>query len=184
MREDISVLAVPEGRASRLRPDKLSPIEKATQTLAFFDDGGGSAIDEGCRRLLICGANVRRRELASEWIQSVLDAADFVMPVAEPLPERHASGMALSRPFSHYGGSEERETKVAKVAKSNPKEVLETMSWPQNINQWGLVQKKVWVGHPPIQKGWIRIWSKSKDLEYYLRLKDATTTFDLEDVRD
>eukprot|EP00971_Amphidinium_carterae_P270676 5371411-Amphidinium_carterae.1 len=47
--------------------------------------------------------------------------------------------------------------------RSNPKEVLRTMAMPSSINEWGRLQQKIWEGHPPLPKGWIRIWSKSRD---------------------
>jgi len=65
---------------------------------------------------------------------------------------------------------------------SNPKEVLATMAWPSNINQWGSLQNKIWEGHPKLPQGWIRVWSKSQDSEYFLRLKDMKTTFAFSDV--
>lgn len=178
MREDISVFIVPEGRSQRLRPDKLSPIEKATQTLILFDDGGGSAVADGHRRILICGGDESQREFAKEWIQYILDAHTFDATA----PDRPVSSTSSSRPSSFYDAGEDREPKFAKVTRSNPRDVLDTIPWPASINAWGQLQKKVWAGHAPLAPGWIRVWSKSKDSEYYLRLKDMKTSFDIEDV--
>lgn len=56
------------------------------------------------------------------------------------------------------------------------------MTWPATINQWGQLQKKIWAGHPKLQSGWIRCWSRSQDSEYYLRLSDKVTTFNINEV--
>lgn len=74
--------------------------------------------------------------------------------------------------------------KRAKAEKTDPKEVLATMAWPDTIKEWGQLQSKIWEGHAKLAKGWIRIWSKSKGCEYYLRLKDKKTTFDFDEVAD
>jgi len=181
MREDIIFLLVPEGKTQRLRPDRLSPVEKETQTLALFDDGGGSAIIGGHRRLLICGHDSVQREIAKELIQALLDAPSDAPP-PKSWDVRPATGVSLTRPYLASTDAEERESKLAKVARTDPKAVLQTIAWPANINAWGTLQQKVWGGHPALPKGWIRVWSKSKDSEYYVRLKDMKSTFEMDEV--
>jgi len=56
------------------------------------------------------------------------------------------------------------------------------MPWPPTINQWGMLQGKIWAGHPKLAAGWIRVWSKSQDREYYVRLKDNQSSFDINEV--
>lgn len=177
MREDISIKTVSEGRAPRLKPDKLWPIERETNTIALFDDGGGASLPQGHRRLLICGGDDASRKLAGHRIQAMLDAAGPI-PVAE----------SRSDDQSRSGAVEQPPAKVQKVnesnARSNPKEVLATMAWPASINQWGQLQKKIWFGHSQLPKGWIRVYSKSQDTTYFLRLKDMKTTFDRAEVTE
>merc|ERR1712216_761772 len=97
---------------------------------------------------------------------------------------RSAGTAAMTRPSDAELKREDREPKVAKVARANPKEVLDTMPWPASITEWGKLQRKIWAGHPPLANGWIRVWSKSKDSEYYLRLRDMKTTFMIDEVRE
>ena len=68
--------------------------------------------------------------------------------------------------------------------KTEPKTVLASIKWPENINEWGMLQKIIWRGHPRLPQGWIRIWSKTKGKEYYLRLKDMKSTFNFDELSE
>jgi len=74
------------------------------------------------------------------------------------------------------------EEQAPRIEKSDPKLVLNTMGWPGTINEWGLRQAQIWKGHERLPPGWIRIWSRSVDKEYYLRTKDMFTTFNFIEV--
>jgi hypothetical protein len=65
---------------------------------------------------------------------------------------------------------------------SDPRVVLSQMRFPSTIEEWIANQEVVWEGHEPLPKGWVRIWSKSRDCEYYMRLSDLFATFDLSEV--
>jgi len=205
MREDITILLVTEARAPRLRLDKLLTIERETNTLILFDDGGGASMEIGLRRLLICGSDAARRDLAIHRLRGILDPPGaFDTPSSAPAPPQTpslANLMAAPTPSGMQNssaptpGQAAAPTPTAAAAEavaepdakkarkmSNPKEVLATMAWPSNINQWGSLQNKIWEGHPKLPQGWIRVWSKSQDSEYFLRLKDMKTTFAFSDV--
>jgi len=65
---------------------------------------------------------------------------------------------------------------------SDPRIVLSQMRFPSTIEEWIANQDVVWEGHEQLPKGWVRIWSKSRDCEYYMRLSDLFATFDLSEV--
>eukprot|EP00747_Dinoflagellata_sp_TGD_P090368 gnl/TRDRNA2_/TRDRNA2_164679_c2_seq1.p1 gnl/TRDRNA2_/TRDRNA2_164679_c2~~gnl/TRDRNA2_/TRDRNA2_164679_c2_seq1.p1 ORF type:complete len:736 (+),score=121.26 gnl/TRDRNA2_/TRDRNA2_164679_c2_seq1:3-2210(+) len=191
MREDITICAVPEGKVSRLKPDKLWPIERSTETLILFDDGGGSALEEGQRRLLVCGCNANYRQQAVGCVlamckgPSVLDAA--AAAASDPISSAPRTS-ALRRPLE-VSGATEPERKVASrastlIKKTDPREELRKIPWPASINAWGMLQNTIWAGHPKLKQGWIRVWSRSQDSEYYLRLKDMKTSFDLAELEE
>ena len=52
---------------------------------------------------------------------------------------------------------------------SDPWSVLQSMAWPRDTEEWKNIQDTVWRGHPPLPRGWIRIWSKSRG-QYYLHV--------------
>jgi len=67
----------------------------------------------------------------------------------------------------------------ATVSKSKPLEELRLLkTWPKDNQSWIGLQETIWRGHPELALGWIRVWSRSKDREYYVRLKDGKSTFD------
>ena len=68
--------------------------------------------------------------------------------------------------------------------KSDPMAVLASMKWPENINEWGKLQPIIWRGHPRLPQGWIRVWSKTWEKEYYLRLADKKTTFVFDELSE
>ncbi|OLQ10156.1 hypothetical protein AK812_SmicGene6180 [Symbiodinium microadriaticum] len=66
MRDDVLIVLLPE-QALRLSPERLAGIERETGTLLVFDRGGGSALPQGIRRLLVCGSSdLRRANAASQ----------------------------------------------------------------------------------------------------------------------
>jgi len=69
---------------------------------------------------------------------------------------------------------------------TNPRLKLKQLgAWPQNIGEWRRVQDFVWEpgGHPPLPPGWVRVWSRSRDTEYYTNEHDMSTTFSFEECR-
>jgi len=168
MRDDLTVVLLREAVAVWLRSERLHAIERETETLLVFDDGGGCALEEGTRRLLICGASEAQRSQA----QLKAEALGRGAPQVARAPEAAVRREELPVP----------EAKRPRDARVDPREVLKTIPWPATINAWGLLQKTVWAGHPRLSAGWIRVWSRSQDCEYYLRLKDMKSTFDLNEV--
>eukprot|EP00929_Paragymnodinium_shiwhaense_P017774 TRINITY_DN1274_c0_g2_i1.p1 TRINITY_DN1274_c0_g2~~TRINITY_DN1274_c0_g2_i1.p1 ORF type:complete len:1126 (+),score=333.68 TRINITY_DN1274_c0_g2_i1:91-3468(+) len=70
------------------------------------------------------------------------------------------------------------------VAKTDPKEVIRSLAeFPSGTQAWIKVQDTIWAGHSKLAPGWIRIWSRSKDTQYYYRLEDGKTTFQLAEVQ-
>mmetsp|Transcript_83439 Transcript_83439/g.202332 ORF Transcript_83439/g.202332 Transcript_83439/m.202332 type:complete len:786 (+) Transcript_83439:684-3041(+) len=53
---------------------------------------------------------------------------------------------------------------------------------PTDIESWAQVQELIFQGHPPLPPGWIRVWSRSQDREYYVRTVDLYSVFDIGSV--
>jgi len=180
MRDDVTVVFLKEVVAVWLRAERLSEVERETESLLVFDDGGGSALDSGTRRLLIAGWSDPHRARAQRKIEELGKSAPTAFQQRTHLEVPVAvSTSHLKRPAEVEAAP---EPKRAQVTKSDPKAVLQTIAWPATINAWGTLQKTVWAGHPKLTQGWIRVWSKSQDKEYFLRLKDMKTTFELNEV--
>ena len=86
----------------------------------------------------------------------------------------------LAAESSKHVHTKEEEMHVGE--RSDPREVLKTIPWPKSVDQWASLQSKIWAGHPPLRRGWIRCWAKGVDAEYYLRQSDLYTTFNSDDV--
>jgi len=65
---------------------------------------------------------------------------------------------------------------------TDPLTVLQQIGVPSTIGQWAQVQDVVWQGHPPLKAGWLRVWSRSQNREYYVRASDMTSVFDISQV--
>mmetsp|Transcript_14514 Transcript_14514/g.46506 ORF Transcript_14514/g.46506 Transcript_14514/m.46506 type:complete len:777 (+) Transcript_14514:1082-3412(+) len=178
MREDVTVALLPEAQAVWLRPDRLRAVERETDTLLLFDDGGGSALAPGTRRLLLCGWSEPQRRRALQRAEALGREGASIAAAAAPAAGRAETAPAPEQPAARRAAPPPQ----AAGGKSDPRAVLKTIPWPATINQWGTLQKTVWAGHPKLAAGWIRVWSRSQDSEYYLRLKDMKTTFELGDV--
>merc|ERR1712151_320477 len=99
-------------------------------------------------------------------------------------PMRGPKASPEMTPPNHLrGGILAAEADFHAMEKSDPRKVLGTVPWPATINQWIQLQSKVWAGHEPLPKDWLRIWSKSHDAAYYLNLTTRATTFNLSDVK-
>eukprot|EP00929_Paragymnodinium_shiwhaense_P117197 TRINITY_DN8746_c0_g6_i1.p1 TRINITY_DN8746_c0_g6~~TRINITY_DN8746_c0_g6_i1.p1 ORF type:complete len:873 (-),score=248.18 TRINITY_DN8746_c0_g6_i1:71-2536(-) len=168
MREDVTIDYVLESKVGGLRPERLERIERETNTLALLDDGGGSAVEQGMKRLLVVGPDSSKREEAVSRIQDMLEEMAVHAPAPAPAPVVQAPA-PVAQPVA--------AAPMQPLGQTNPKVVLATIGWPATINEWGALQSKIWKGHPRLPKGWIRVWSRSQDKEYYLRLKDMFSTF-------
>ncbi|CAK0849105.1 unnamed protein product [Prorocentrum cordatum] len=184
MREDVSISTMQEAQAVWLRQERLWSIEKETETLLVFDDGGGTALGPGLRRLLVCGCSESQRRRAAAAAASV-GAPNSGGLAAAPAAAQTALGAAAPAAASAASAAETSTTASQRTQpeRSNPKEILKTIPWPATVNQWGLLQKKIWIGWPRLPQGWIRCWSRSQDSAYFLRLKDMKTTFEFSEVR-
>jgi len=56
---------------------------------------------------------------------------------------------------------------------------LQQYGFPTTTEQWAAAQDVIWEGHQPLPPGWIRCWSRSQAKEYYVRLIDNFSVFDL-----
>ena len=53
---------------------------------------------------------------------------------------------------------------------------------PQDIDSWKAMQTVYFAGHPPLPRGWIRCWSKTRRVPFYSRLSDGISTFEWSDM--
>mmetsp|Transcript_10619 Transcript_10619/g.29409 ORF Transcript_10619/g.29409 Transcript_10619/m.29409 type:complete len:981 (-) Transcript_10619:39-2981(-) len=71
----------------------------------------------------------------------------------------------------------------ARESRPDPRQVLRSLpKWPADIKAWCAVQDQVWAGHVKLGSGWIRVWSRSKDSEYYYRLRDGKSAVNIRDA--
>ncbi|CAE8640053.1 unnamed protein product [Polarella glacialis] len=136
-------------------------------------------LEPGVRRLLVCGSSEVQRQRAAAMARRPPAVGSSLAPVPA------ASAPSQGPPARQEEFSPAKKPQIVSGAlgqKSDPWAVLQTMAWPANINMWGTLQKVIWAGHPKLKPGWIRVMSKSRKEEYYLRLRDKETTFSLADV--
>ena len=55
---------------------------------------------------------------------------------------------------------------------------IEIHGWPSIIDEWRIHQDLFFPGYPALPQGWIRIWSRSKNQEYYYRVEDQASTLE------
>eukprot|EP00927_Polykrikos_kofoidii_P012207 TRINITY_DN15249_c0_g2_i1.p1 TRINITY_DN15249_c0_g2~~TRINITY_DN15249_c0_g2_i1.p1 ORF type:complete len:1204 (-),score=298.97 TRINITY_DN15249_c0_g2_i1:54-3380(-) len=53
---------------------------------------------------------------------------------------------------------------------------------PQTVEQWAARQAEFWPDQAPMPQGWIRVWSRSKSQEYYVRFSDNLSVFTMQEV--
>ena len=70
------------------------------------------------------------------------------------------------------------------MSPSDPAAILAQMpTYPHSIQDWVDAQDLVFARHlPEMPQGWIRVWSKSQQDVYYLRMIDNARTFDIKRV--
>merc|ERR1712060_510995 len=76
------------------------------------------------------------------------------------------------------------EARQTETKKSDPLVMLRQIGFPESLTEWKMVQDTVFRNHMPLPEGWIRIWSKSNRCEYFMRVKDQYSTFELSEVLD
>ena len=79
----------------------------------------------------------------------------------------------------------ERDSLTWQIEPETPKDILHRLpeGYPDSIDDGSKVQKKVWPNAILLPRGWIRVWSKRHDCEYYLRLEDSFATFEYREVK-
>uniref|UniRef100_A0A7S4R324 Uncharacterized protein n=1 Tax=Alexandrium monilatum TaxID=311494 RepID=A0A7S4R324_9DINO len=73
---------------------------------------------------------------------------------------------------------------AAQMRPSDPLSELRKLKfWPKDNRAWLSLQDTIWANHPQLAQGWIRVWSRSKDQEYYVRLTDGRTTLNYAEAK-
>lgn len=166
-RDDVCVLDSTWGQVAPLQP-KFKDVELKTRTLVLrAHDASGCGGDEQERKarepsaheeLHICGRCSEARAKAVQEIRALLAPAEA-------------------------GGPPNKKHKPAEQATPllpDPKKEIEKLvRWPKDYGEWQEVQSIVWAGHPKLAPGWFRMWSRSKQREYYVRSADYQATFDI-----
>jgi len=50
--------------------------------------------------------------------------------------------------------------------------------WPYDMVEWQEFQEEVWPGFPPLRPGFIRCWSRSQDVTYYVNMVNMASQFE------
>lgn len=91
--------------------------------------------------------------------------------------EEPAGWISLLNTESGHRWAERAEAEEA-AGPADPRAELRALrAWPKDNLAWKEVQDIVWRDHPELEEGWIRVWSRSKDCEYYVYLSDGRSTF-------
>ena len=190
-----------------LEPVELRIVEKKTNTIVIVPQIDRSVTnwepDASCK-ILVCGSELRNREEAAAELAKILQPEskvpkdeDFELVKLEPAPEAPAP-QTPAAPRTPAPAPKAAKVKVKKApppgavmskedvvlpkrprGPSNPLEELRILGfWPKDNHSWSTLQDKIWRGHPPLLPGWIRVWSRSKDREFYVDLSSGVTTFD------
>lgn len=126
----------------------------------------------------------KAREVAAA-AAATAEAESEVADVSEP-EKKKLKGAPKALPKSGAKPPpEETEAPTESILneKSDPMKVLRSLPrWPVNINEWSGLQDVIWSGHVALKDGWIRVWSRSKDSEYYYFPTSGKTTFDRSEV--
>eukprot|EP00931_Biecheleriopsis_adriatica_P023053 TRINITY_DN14654_c0_g1_i1.p1 TRINITY_DN14654_c0_g1~~TRINITY_DN14654_c0_g1_i1.p1 ORF type:complete len:1398 (+),score=366.42 TRINITY_DN14654_c0_g1_i1:459-4196(+) len=207
-RSDVATVEATCAQAAWLEPTGLRMIELQTRTLVLFGDSLGD--DEDWQplalcRIHVCGVDDSQRQAAFQGVKKLVDA--LPRDVGETAP----AAATAAAPSSGSQRTQEREEAPAAAAAeasipkapvvppstlarvepaeevdegpSNPLDQLRALCmWPKDNEDWKKIQDEVWRGHPPLKQGWIRVWSRSKDCEYYVRMKDGKATFEFREA--
>ncbi|CAE8720168.1 unnamed protein product, partial [Polarella glacialis] len=119
-------------------------------------------------------------EKTADAVAEKVEAAPQEVPPAAPELEQSSTAQkAAAEELIQQPSVETIELESA----SNPLDELRNLRfWPKDNSSWLQIQDVVWKGHPKLASGWIRVWSRSKDSEYYVRVKDGKATFDLREA--
>merc|ERR1712151_113052 len=96
------------------------------------------------------------------------------VPDRRPIPRRPAE-----RPVVEAPPPEEEEEEVD----GEVLQKIEAIGYPESIGEWCNIQEEIWGDAPPLRQGWIRIWSRSQKSEYYMRVEDQYSTFDVAEAK-
>eukprot|EP00927_Polykrikos_kofoidii_P009348 TRINITY_DN1389_c0_g1_i1.p1 TRINITY_DN1389_c0_g1~~TRINITY_DN1389_c0_g1_i1.p1 ORF type:complete len:1390 (+),score=381.42 TRINITY_DN1389_c0_g1_i1:39-4172(+) len=88
--------------------------------------------------------------------------------------KRRPASKKRRRQESDEAGTDEEESKILSR--------LDKVGFPESIGQWCDIQEAVWPESTPLPRGWIRIWSRSQRCEYYMRVEDQLSTFDIDEA--
>eukprot|EP00931_Biecheleriopsis_adriatica_P040939 TRINITY_DN2344_c0_g1_i6.p1 TRINITY_DN2344_c0_g1~~TRINITY_DN2344_c0_g1_i6.p1 ORF type:complete len:1424 (+),score=490.71 TRINITY_DN2344_c0_g1_i6:622-4272(+) len=132
----------------------------------------------GAVRASSASTTSRQGAYAQQMQTQVFGGNQAAPPWQRPAVSSSSSVRSIQRPM-HKEYEEPPETDAGMT---DPKSVLDTMEMPDSIDEWKDAQDIVWAGHAALPRGWIRVWSRRHDCEYYLRLEDNYATFEMSEV--
>ena len=68
--------------------------------------------------------------------------------------------------------------RVGMLPPVDTRRVLAELGFPETVEAWAQQQDVYFGHHPPLPAGWIRIWPRSQDVNYYLCLANGRTTWE------
>ncbi|CAE7489569.1 unnamed protein product [Symbiodinium sp. CCMP2456] len=202
-RSDVDVVETTCSQAVWLEPVELRALEKKTKTIVVMPEGCGSNSDwrpDATCKILVCGRDPAGRADAVAKLRDLVQAAKAhqsseAEAAEEPDPGKDTA--SSEDPSKKQAPAEPApdlrqvpaetppqmpENPEGPTTRSNPLHELRALPWPKDNQTWQSLQERVFWGHPPLPRGWIRIWSRKQDKEYYLRVTDGKTTFNIADT--
>jgi len=83
-------------------------------------------------------------------------SADFETSSFSSIRDAEKSAAAAAGTTADPDVAAEPREQQQQQQQSDPREVLKTMPWPSSVEEWSLLQSKIWSGHLELQRGWIR----------------------------
>ncbi|CAE7432951.1 unnamed protein product [Symbiodinium sp. CCMP2592] len=200
-RSDVDVVETTCSQAVWLEPVELRTLEKKTKTIVVMPEGCGSKSDwrpDATCKILVCGRDPAGRADAVAKLRDLVEAAKAHQSSEAEAAKPPAKDTKFSEDPSEKQAPSEPAPDLQQVpaetphqmpenpeglaTRSNPLQELRALPWPKDNQTWQALQERVFWGHPPLPRGWIRIWSRKQDKEYYLRVTDGKTTFNIADT--
>jgi len=208
-RGDVTTLPATSRQCWWLNPTPLKSVESTTNTIIFLDQGPGGPTDwvpTAAAHIHICGRDAAGRAKAADRLKELLRKVDpecgpedqeSLAKITKKAHKRQwDGGRVFGAPQDDHAAKKQKEEAIKPVppvstapaalavsVPTKPMDVLRSLDkWPVSIDDWKMLQTTIWAGHSPLPEGWIRVWSRSKDTEYYFRLKDGRTSFNLQDL--
>lgn len=142
-----------------------------------------------CEQVAADSSSDLRRTSATDALKLLQEERQRIQELEKKLKEAEQDRQRLQEQASAPSKPRETPQKTAKQAAPTGKpsdpaaEIQKLKAWPKDNQAWLKLQGTIWANHPKLAPNWIRVWSKSKSSEYYVRLTDGKTSKNFADAK-